>query len=230
MKTIGIIGGMSWESSAQYYAIINRAVRDRLGPSHSASILMQSVDFGPIAALQAAGEWEQLGAIMVGAARSLEAGGAGCIVIATNTMHKFAPQVEATCQLPLLHIADAAGEAITLQGLTRVALLGTAFTMEQDFYRATLRDNHGLDVIIPDADDRAEIHRVIYDELIAGEVLDSSREAYRAIIARLADKGAEGIVLGCTEIGLLIGASDSPVPIFDTTRHHALAAVDFALT
>ncbi|MHA7819297.1 MAG: aspartate/glutamate racemase family protein [Erythrobacter sp.] len=230
MKNIGIIGGMSWESSAQYYAIINRAVRDRLGPSHSASILMHSLDFGPIAALQKAGEWEQLGAIMADSARALEAGGADCVLIATNTMHKLADDVEAACDLPLLHIADATAVAIRDQGFARVALLGTAFTMEQDFYRARLADKHGLEVIIPEAKDRADVHRVIYEELIAGKVVDTSRQAYRAVIARLVDEGAQGIILGCTEIGLLVDQSDSPVPIFDTTELHALAAADFALS
>ena len=229
MKTIGIIGGMSWESSVQYYTIINRAVRDRLGPMNSAQILMHSLDFAPLAALQKAGEWGQLGAIMVASAQALKAGGADCVLIATNTMHKLVPEIEAACDLPLLHIADAAGEAITAQGLTKVALLGTAFTMEQDFYRARLAEKHVLDVIIPDAAERAEVHRIIYEELISGKVLDSSREAYRAIIARLAEAGAQGVILGCTEIALLIGEEDSPVPIFDTTELHAMKAVEFAL-
>ena len=229
MKTIGIIGGMSWESSAQYYAIINRAVRDRLGAPHSARILLHSLDFGEIAALQAAGEWERLGTIMAASARALEAGGADCIVIATNTMHKLAPEVEATCTLPLLHIADATGAAIIAHGLTRVALLGTAFTMEQDFYHARLANRYGLEVIVPGAEDRAKVHRIIYDELVAGEVRSSSRSAYRDIIARLAEQGAQGVILGCTEIMLLIDQSDSPVPLFDTTSLHALAAVEFAL-
>ena len=229
MKTIGIIGGMSWESSAQYYTIINRAVRDRTGPMSSAQILMHSLDFAPLAALQKAGDWDQLGAIMVASAQALKAGGADCVLIATNTMHKLVPEIEAACDLPLLHIADAAGEAITAQGLTKVALLGTAFTMEQDFYRARLAEKHVLDVIIPDAAERAEVHRIIYEELISGKVLDSSREAYRAIIARLAEAGAQGVILGCTEIALLIGEEDSPVPIFDTTELHAMKAVEFAL-
>lgn len=229
MKTIGIIGGMSWESSAQYYTIINRAVRDRLGSPHSARILLNSLDFGEIAALQAAGDWERLGAIMAASARALEAGGADCIMIATNTMHKLVPEVEAATSLPLLHIADATGAAIIAQGLTRVALLGTSFTMEQDFYRARLADRYGLEVIVPGAKDRAEVHRVIYDELVAGEVHAASRATYRDIIARMAEYGARGVILGCTEIMLLIDQSDSPVPLFDTTSLHALAAVDFAL-
>lgn len=230
MKTIGIIGGMSWESSALYYTIINRAVRDRLGPMNSAQILMHSLDFAPLAALQKAGDWDQLGAIMVASAQALKAGGADCVLIATNTMHKLVPEIEATCDLPLLHIADSAGEAIAAQRLKKVALLGTAFTMEQDFYRARLAERFGLEVIVPDADDRAEVHRVIYDELIAGKVLESSRAAYCAIIDKLVAQGAEGVVLGCTEIPMLISAEDSPVPVFDTTQLHALAAVEFALS
>lgn len=230
MKTIGIIGGMSWESSAQYYAIINRAVRDRMGPSHSARILLHSLDFGPIAALQAQGEWDELAEMLADSARALEAGGADCVLIATNTMHKLAEEVEEACDLPLIHIADCTADAVCEAGLTRVALLGTAFTMEQPFYRERLEEHHGLEVLIPEADDRAEIHRVIYEELIGGKVLDASRETIREIIARLVDGGAGGVILGCTEIGLLIDQSDSPVPIFDTTQLHALAAVDFALS
>lgn len=229
MKTIGIIGGMSWESSAQYYALINRAVRDRLGSPHSAQILMHSLDFGPIAALQAEGEWDQLSELLVDSAEALEAAGADCLLLATNTMHKCADAIEDASDLPLLHIADAAADAICAEGITRVALLGTAFTMEQDFYRERLEEHHGLEVIIPEADDRAEVHRIIYEELIAGEINDASRESYREIIAGLADDGAQGVILGCTEIGLLITQEDSPVPIFDTTALHAQAAVNFAL-
>lgn len=230
MKTIGIIGGMSWESSAQYYALINRAVRDRLGPSHSARILMHSLDFGPIAALQEAGDWEQLGEILIESAEALEAGGADCLLLATNTMHKLAPEIEAASDLPLLHIADATADAACAEGLTRVGLLGTAFTMEEDFYRERLEEHHGLDVLVPEAADRADIHRIIYDELIAGEVLDASRDTYREIIARLVEDGAQGVILGCTEIGLLVSQTDSAVPIFDTAHLHAMAAVDFALS
>lgn len=229
MKTIGIIGGMSWESSAQYYTIINRAVRDRLGAPHSAKILLNSVDFAPIAALQGEGDWDQLGDLMGDAARSLEAGGAECVLIATNTMHKLADEVEAACDLPLIHIADCTADAVCEAGITSVALLGTAFTMEQDFYKQRLADHHGLDVIVPDGDDRAEVHRIIYEELIAGEVNEASRAAYREVIARLVATGAQGVILGCTEIMLLIDQSDSDVPLFDTTRIHAEAAVEFAL-
>lgn len=230
MKTIGIIGGMSWESSAQYYAIINRAVRDRMGPMRSAKILMHSLDFAPLAALQKAGEWDELAEIMVDSAQALEAGGADCVLIATNTMHKLADDVEAACDLPLIHIADTTADAVCAEGITRVALLGTAFTMEQPFYRERLEEHHGLDVIVPEAEDRAEIHRVIYEELISGQIFDQSREAYREIIARLVEQGAQGVILGCTEIGLLINQADSDVPVFDTTELHALAAVEFALS
>lgn len=229
MQTIGIIGGMSWESSAQYYALINRAVRDRLGPSRSARILMDSLDFGPIAALQAEGDWDQLSDILIESAQGLEAGGADCLLLATNTMHKCADALDEASDLPLLHIADATADAVCAKGLTKAALLGTAFTMEEDFYRERLEEHHGLDVIIPEAEDRAEVHRVIYDELIAGEVLDASREAYREIIARQVEAGAQGVILGCTEIGLLVSQADSAVPVFDTTQLHAMAAVDFAL-
>lgn len=229
MKTIGLIGGMSWESSAQYYAIINRAVRDRLGAPHSALCLMHSLDFGEVERLQHAGEWHALGDMMADAARSLEAGGADMILVCTNTMHKLADRIEAASDLPLLYIAEPTAQAIKAQGLTRVGLLGTAFTMEQDFYRGRLEREHGLEVLVPDAVDRAEIHRVIYDELVAGQVVDGSRAAYRAIIARLVESGAQGIILGCTEIMLLVGEGDSAVPLFDTTTLHALAAVDAAL-
>lgn len=229
MRTIGIIGGMSWESSAHYYALINRGVRDRLGPSHSAQILMQSLDFGPIAELQAVGEWDHLADLMAESARSLEAGGADCVLLATNTMHKLADAVEEATDLPLLHIADCAADAVCEAGIADVALLGTAFTMEQPFYRERLEEHHGLDVIVPQAEDRAEIHRIIYEELIAGHILENSRESYRETITRLVGEGAQGIILGCTEIGLLVDQSNSLVPMFDTTKLHCAAAVDFAL-
>ncbi|MDA7787877.1 aspartate/glutamate racemase family protein [Sphingomonadaceae bacterium] len=229
MKTIGIIGGMSWESSAQYYALINRDVRRRLGARHSAKILMHSLDFGEIEQLQHSGDWDALGVMMANSACALEAGGADCIVLATNTMHKLADRIEAASGLPFLHIADPAAAAIQRRGLTRVALLGTVFTMEQEFYRGRLADRHGLEVVLPGDRDRAEVHRVIYEELVAGEVLDSSRSAYRGIIERLVQSDAQGIILGCTEISLLVGQDDSAVPFFDTTALHARAAADFAL-
>ena len=230
MRTIGIIGGMSWESSAQYYALINRGVRDRLGPAHSAQILLHSLDFGPIAEAQSAGDWGGLAEQLADSARSLEAGGADCILLATNTMHKLADDVEAASDLPFIHIADCAADAVCEAGVTRVALLGTAFTMDQPFYRERLEEHHGLEVIVPEEADRADIHRIIYDELIAGQINEASRETYREIIARLVEEGAQGVILGCTEIGLLIDQSDSDVPLFDTTRLHAEAAVEFALS
>lgn len=229
MKTIGLIGGMSWESSAQYYAIINRAVRDRLGAPQCARVLMYSLDFGEVERLQHEGQWDALGDLMADAARRLEAGGADLIVLCTNTMHKLADRIEHASDLPLLHIADPTAQAIRARGLTRIGLLGTAFTMEQDFYRGRLEREHGLEVLIPEAGDRAEVHRAIYEELVAGKVVDASREAYRAIIARLVERGAQGIILGCTEIMLLVGADDSAVPLFDTTALHAQAAVEAAL-
>jgi len=229
MKTIGLIGGMSWESSAQYYAIINRAVRDRLGAPHSAKSLMVSVDFGEVEAMQHRGDWMTLTGMMMAAARQLERGGADIVLICTNTMHKMADAVAAEVSIPLLHIADPTALAIKAAGYTRIGLLGTAFTMEQDFYKGRLADEHGLDVIVPDAEDRATVHDIIYRELVAGQVIDASRDAYRAVIARLVERGAQAIILACTEIMLLVGQGDSAVPLFDTTTLHALAAVDWAL-
>lgn len=229
MKMLGLIGGMSWESSAEYYRIINQGVRERCGPAASARCLLWSFDFAEIAALQAVGDWDTLTARLVDAAQRLEAAGADMLMICTNTMHKCAPQIEAATAVPLLHIADPAGAAITAAGHTVVGLLGTAFTMEQPFYTERLAQKYGLDVLVPEAGDRAEIHRVIYEELIAGKIEPASRATYRAIIERLVARGATAIVLGCTEIMLLIGPDDSPVPLFDTTRLHAEAAVEFAL-
>jgi len=229
MKTIGIIGGMSWESSAQYYALINRAVRDRLGPPHSARIVMDSVDFGEIEPLQRAGEWDALGDMLGSSARRLEAAGADFLVLATNTMHKLADRIEAASGRDLLHICEPAAEAIRAAGLDRIALIGTSFTMEQAFYRERLEEK-GLAVLVPEAADRAEIHRVIYEELVAGRFLESSRAAYRGAIDRLAERGAQGIVLGCTEISLLIRPDDAQLPLFDTTALHAEAAARRALS
>jgi aspartate racemase len=228
MRTIGLIGGMSWESSAEYYRLVNELVRDRLGGLHSARCVLHSVDFAEIEQLQSAGEWEHAGEILAEAARGLEAAGADLLLICTNTMHKVAGQVEAAVRVPLLHLADATADAVRAAGLSRVGLLGTAFTMEQDFYRGRLA-GHGLDVLTPDAEGRALVHRVIYEELCLGVVRDESRAAYRKVIDELVDSGAEGVVLGCTEIELLIGADDSPVPVFPTTRLHAEAAVAAAL-
>ncbi|NHK29108.1 aspartate/glutamate racemase family protein [Parvularcula flava] len=230
MKTIGLIGGMSWESSAVYYRLINQGVRQRLGGAHSARSLMLSVDFGEVEKLQHEGKWEPLSQIMVDAASDLQKGGADCVVICTNTMHKMADDVAASVSIPLLHIADAAAERVKADGIKRVGLLGTAFTMEQDFYKGRLRERHGLDVIIPGEQDRKAVHDVIYSELIVGKVENASRRAYQGIIARLTDEGAEAIILGCTEIMLLVGPDDCPVPLYDTTVIHAAAAVDFALS
>ncbi len=229
MRTIGLVGGMSWESSAEYYRLINQGVRERLGPTASASCMLWSFNFAEIEALQHKGDWTGLTARMTDAAQRLEAAGADFLVICTNTMHRTAPTIETATNIPLLHIADPTAERIKAARLRTVGLLGTAFTMEQDFYKGRLADRHGLNVVIPHAADRAQVHRVIYDELVAGQVLDSSRDAYRAIIERLIEQGAEAIILGCTEIMLLIGPDDSPVPIFDTTALHAQAAIDMAL-
>jgi aspartate racemase len=229
-KVIGLIGGMSWESSAEYYRIVNERVRDRLGGLSSARCLMWSFDFAEIEALQHAGRWDDATALMIDAARRLERGGADFVVICTNTMHRMADQVQAAIGLPLLHIADPTAERIRAAGLRRVGLLGTAFTMEQDFYKGRLVQKHGLEVLVPDEADRATVHRVIYDELVQGRIEEASREAYRGVIARLVDRGAEAVILGCTEIMLLVRPEDSPVPLYDTTAIHAEAAVELALS
>ncbi|AIT06222.1 aspartate racemase [Sphingomonas taxi] len=230
MKMIGLIGGMSWESSAAYYRIVNEGVRDRLGPTASARCLLWSFNFAEIEDLQHKGDWPGLTTRMVDAARRLEAGGAGVLLICTNTMHRMASDVQAAVSVPLLHIADPTAERIKAAGFRKVGLLGTAFTMEHAFYKGRLTDQHGLDVIIPNEEDRAIVHRIIYEELVAGKVLPSSREDYRAIIARLVENGAEAVILGCTEIMLLIQPEDSQVPIFDTTALHAAAAIELALS
>ncbi|MER5208377.1 aspartate/glutamate racemase family protein [Streptomyces sp. NPDC002825] len=224
MKTIGLIGGMSWESTAEYYRLLNELTRDRLGGLHSARCVLYSVDFAEIEQLQVQGRWAEAGEILAAAARSLEAAGADMVLICTNTMHKVADQVEAAVSVPLLHLADATAEAVRASGLHRVGLLGTAFTMEQDFYRGRLEAG-GLTVRVPDAAGRAEVHRVIYEELCLGVVREESRAAYQTVIKDLVAGGAEGIILGCTEIELLIGPGDSPVPVFPTARLHAEAAV-----
>ncbi|OOG76350.1 aspartate racemase [Sinorhizobium sp. A49] len=229
MKVMGLIGGMSWESSAQYYRIVNQEVRARLGGVHSAKSLMWSMDFGEIERLQHIGDWSALTGEMTDAARRLEAGGADFLVICTNTMHRMADAVSAAVAIPLLHIADPTAEKIKALGLSRVGLLGTAFTMEQDFYKGRLVERHGLDVIVPAEADRKAVHDIIYKELVVGRVEDASRDAYRQVIQRLVDRGAQAIIMGCTEIMLLISQGDSPVPVFDTTELHALAAVDLAL-
>jgi aspartate racemase len=229
MKTIGLIGGMSWESSIEYYRIINESVKARLGDLHSADCLMYSVDFAEIEALQHQGDWEQLTREMISAAQRLERGGAACLVICTNTMHKMADAIQSAIQIPLLHIADAAGAAIQDKGLTTVGLLGTRFTMEGDFYSGRLAEKFGLQVLIPEEADRETVHRVIYNELVKGEIREESQQRFLAVIERLQDRGAQGIILGCTEIPLLVKPSDVSVPIFDTTQLHAEAAVAWAL-
>jgi aspartate racemase len=227
-RVIGMLGGMSWESSAAYYRLANELVRDRLGGLHSARVVLASVDFADVERLQVAGRWEEAGQLLAREAQGLEAAGADLLVLCTNTMHKVADQVQAAVSIPLLHLADAAAAAVRAADLETVGLLGTAFTMEQDFYRDRLA-RHGLSVLVPGVRDRAEVHRVIYDELCLGVVREESRQAYREVIARLVEAGAEGVVLGCTEIELLVTASDSPVPVFPTTRLHVEAAVRASL-
>jgi aspartate racemase len=227
-RVIGMLGGMSWESSAQYYRLANELVGERLGGLHSARCVLASVDFADIETLQVSGRWEGAGQLLADAAKGLEAAGADVLLLCTNTMHKVADQLQAAVNIPLLHLADVTAACVTRSGLTTVGLLGTAFTMEQDFYRDRLT-SHGLSVLTPPAADRAEVHRIIYDELCLGQVREESRQIYRNIITGLAGAGAEGIVLGCTEIELLICAADSPVPVFPTTRLHVEAAVDFSL-
>lgn len=228
-RVIGLIGGMSWESSAEYYRIINREVQSRLGGVHSARILMWSVDFGEVERLQHSDDWDKLTEQMKDAAIRLEHGGADFVLMCTNTMHRTAEAVAGAVNIPLLHIADATGEKVRAAGFKTIGLLGTAFTMEQDFYKARLTDLFGLDVVVPEPDDRRIVHDVIYNELVAGKVLEKSRMSYHEIIARMAARGVEAVVLGCTEIMLLISARDSAVPLFDTTTIHAIAAVDRAL-
>ena len=228
MKTIGLIGGMSWESTAIYYRVINQEVQKRLGGVHSARLVMFSVDFAELEELQRADRWDEATKLMVDAGRTLARAGAELLLICTNTMHRMAAEVEQGAGIPLLHICDPAARKAKAEGLSRVALLGTAYTMEQSFYKDRLR-SHGLDVIVPDEADRAVVHRVIYEELVRGRIEQASRKSCREIIARLVAKGAQGIVLGCTELPLLIKPEDSAVPLFDTTELHALAAVDLAL-
>jgi aspartate racemase len=220
---------MSWESTLFYYRFVNEEVRARLGGLHSAELVMWSVDFAPIARMQAEARWDEAGAALADAAARLERAGAEILVLCTNTMHKVAAAVEARIAIPLLHIAHPTGEAITKRGLKRVGLLATRFTMEEAFYRDRLAGRFGLEVVTPDAADRERVHAIIYEELCLGRTLDASRDEYRAIARRLVDRGAEGMIFGCTEIGMLLGASDVDVPVFDTTELHARAAVDFAL-
>ncbi len=229
MRTLGLIGGMTWHSTVDYYKLINRGVEDRLGGTHSAKILLYSVDFSPVEHMQNRGEWGALGRLMAGAARSLEGAGAEAVVICANTMHQLADDVTAAVKIPLIHIADAAAAKVKMEGLKTVGLLGTRYTMEMDFYRGRLADKHGLIVLIPGESGRTIVHDVIYKELAHGLVRPEARQAYIEVIEDLMKRGAEGVILGCTEIPMLIGGNDSPVPVFDTTALHAAAAVDFAL-
>ncbi|WP_418141871.1 aspartate/glutamate racemase family protein [Marinobacter sp. MA] len=228
MKTIGLLGGMSWESTQTYYRLLNEGVKTRLGGLHSAKIVLYSVDFADIEALQHKGEWGATARILSDAALSLEKAGADFLVIGTNTMHKVAPEIEQMLRIPLLHIADATAKVLARDGISRVGLLGTRFTMEQAFYRERL-ENAGIDVVIPDEPQRHLIHRVIYEELCLGQIVADSRRAYLEVVDSLAERGAEAVILGCTEIGLLIRQADTPVPLYDTTGIHAAQAVELAL-
>jgi len=229
VKTIGLIGGMSWESSLVYYRLINEGVKSRLGGLHSAKCVMYSVDFAEIEPLQHGGKWAEATEKMVEAARHVQDAGADFVVLCTNTMHKTADEVEKQISIPLLHIADATAQAVKAHGLTTAGLLGTRFTMEDDFYKGRLTEKHGLDVIVPAEEERLAVHRIIYDELCLGEITQESKERYKGIMESLVDQRAQGIVLGCTEIGLLVSQEDSSVPVFDTTTIHAEAAVEWAL-
>jgi len=228
MRTIGLIGGMSWESSAEYYRLINQQVRDQLGPLRSARLLMYSVDFGPVEQAQHAGRWDEAARILIDAAQRLQDGGAECLVLCTNTMHKVAGQIQAATAVPFLHIADPTARAALAAGTLNVGLLGTAFTMEQEFLKSRL-SQQGLNVLVPDAQERQAVHRIIYEELCVGIISDASRRVYQQVIESLRARGAQAIILGCTEIGLLLKPEHSPLPLLDTTELHARAAVDFAL-
>src|SRR4051812_4599412 len=229
VERIGLLGGMSWESTAVYYRIVNERVRTLCGGLHSADCVVRSVDFAPVEELQRRGDWDAAGRLLAAEAAQLQAAGCELLVLCTNTMHKVAGRIEAAISIPLLHIADATASAVAEAGLTSVGLLATAYTMEQDFYVGRLRDRHGLDVTVPDAGDRADVHRIIYRELCVGTVADASRDRYREVIGALVAGGAQGILYGCTEIDLLVGPEHAPVPVFDTTRLHAEQAVDVAL-
>ena len=229
MKTIGLLGGMSWQSTQGYYRAINERVAQRLGGLHSARIVLNSVDFEPLEQLQRHGDWEGAAEILVQAAQQVEAAGADCLLLCTNTMHRVAPQISAALSIPFLHIADATAKVITTKGLCRVGLLGTAFTMEQDFYKGRLADQYGLQVLVPDAADRQRVHRIIYDELCVGQINAASKLDYLQVISTLQAQGTEAVILGCTEIGLLVSQADTTLPLLDTTAIHAQAAVDFAL-
>jgi len=229
MRALGLLGGMSWESTAEYYRLINRGVASRRGGLHSAKLLMHSVDFAEVAALQQAGDWKSAGAMLGSAARDLESIGASAIVLATNTMHQVARDIEQAIGIPLIHIVDPTGEALAQHGVRRAGLLGTRYTMELPFWRTRLRERFGIDLVVPNDSDRALVHRVIFDELCRGRVEDVSRAEYVAVTKRIETEGAEAIVFGCTEIGLLLTPSDVALPAFDTTVLHAAAAVEFSV-
>jgi aspartate racemase len=229
MKTIGMIGGMSWESSVEYYRLTNQAVRQHLGGVHSAKSVMVSVDFGEIEALQVSGRWDEAARMMVQAALQVERGGADFLIICTNTMHRMANEVSQAISIPLLHIADTTAEQVRQRGFQRVGLLGTRYTMEEDFYKGRLESKYRLEVLVPQQAGRDIVHRIIYDELVVGVIKPESKQAYLQVIQQLAERGAQGVILGCTEIGLLVKDADSPLPLFDTTLIHAQAAVDYAL-
>jgi len=229
MKTIGLVGGMSWESTLEYYRVINQYTKERLGGFHSAKIVLYSVDFAEVESQQHEGRWDDLTQLMIDAAQRVERGGAELLLICTNTMHKMADEVQKGIRIPILHIVDATAAAIKSRSMKKVGLLGTRFTMEQDFYKQRLIRNHGLEVLIPEEKEREDIHRILYNELCLGEIREQSKGTFQKIIANLEARGAQGIILGCTEIPLLVSQADYRIPLFDTTTLHARAAVDFAL-
>jgi aspartate racemase len=229
MKTMGMIGGMSWESTLEYYRIVNETTKKRLGGFHSARCILYSVDFEEVEKLQHLGDWEELTRLMMDAAKRLEGAGADFVIICTNTMHKMAEEVEGAIGIPILHIVDVTAEAIRANGETRVGLLGTKFTMEQDFYKGRLRDKHGLEVLIPGEEERQVVHDILYGELCLGEIKEQSKDKFKSIIQNLVDQGAQSVILGCTEIPLIVSQEDYSIPVYDTTMLHAQAAVDFAL-
>lgn len=229
MKTIGLLGGMSWESTLEYYKAINLGVKQSLGGLHSAKIILNSVDFAPLEQHQHAGDWDKIAELLTKSALSVQAARADCLLICTNTMHKVAPQIDAALDIPLLHIGDATAQVMVADGIESVGLLGTAFTMEQDFYKGRLKDKYGINVLTPSPQDRQVVHDIIYQQLCVGQILEESKQAYLHIINKLAEQGAQAVILGCTEIGLLIKQSDTPIPLLDTTKIHAQQAVEYAL-
>lgn len=230
MRTIGLLGGMSWESSAEYYRIVNTEVKRQLGGLHSAKVILFSVDFAEIEKLQHAGNWEAAAVVLTEAANRLETAGAECLIICTNTMHLMADEIQAKIKIPIIHIADATAELVKATGISRVGLLGTRFTMEKEFYKGRLEKLHKLNVIIPEESDRNEVHRIIYEELCVGEIREESKDIYKRILRNLQESGAEGVILGCTEIELLVQQNDSPIPIFSTAKIHAESAVRWSLS